>query len=704
MGSIFRIARAEFIKIFKRPTVYIMAFVLAGIIGGSLFLFNPIKKENTFVDMVGTSTTATISVLNDKFLNDVSYKSTYDSYSSDANNEISFFKNITQRKLDLTEAYNNLNTSLNKFMNDISENEVDEFFTNFQKFNSTFKNDDVVTDISTSDQPQFVKDYYTSEIYTSIRNDLDTLKASLENLNAQGTEKLIAYFKSTESNNFSNASNLILRAYNTGYNPSVSFLESYITKITNTQSNYIALVGAGSVSTGSANTARLQLKREVESFKNYVENIVEYDKHTFAVIDNTNYTTFKNNIDSFINALNIKEGSETNLATHQTIINKLQSNNYVTSISQVIKDIMLLSSDMELLDSLTKTYDEMQTRITAQLEVINEYATSKSTSKDINVLNTYNTYVTRYKEMNVSLKNYVYYSILNDLVKDFSNSEVQNFYGKEFNGVYNEYEINEKIVKNNYYIKNDIYSYELDNVFSFNTNSGSETSAYDFMYFALKISTLVIIVFSIFMAANIFASEHDSGTIKLLLMRPFKRHKIVSGKLLATLFFSTIFLLFSTLISFIIGACVYTLPSTPILVVFNASNAFKIHPALLMIIYVFFTLLEIIFYCILSSALCTLFKSYAGAITISFVTYFITIAMNIGFGNSLWYSYSPFVNINLFKFFGNGFITNQNSVLSSFFSTPMLGNMDYFVSLGITAGLMAFLLAITYVIFKRRDY
>lgn len=700
MGSIFRIAKAELIKIFKRPTVYIMAFVLAGIIGGSLFLFNPVKKEDTFVNLAGTSTTATISVLNDKFQNDNTYKAKYDSYSIDAKNEIDFFKNISQRRIELNETYTALDLSLNKFAGEITENEIDEFFENFGNFNNLFINDSVV--LTLDSQPQFVKDYYQSQIYSDTKNELQTQIASLQSLNSQGSDKLTTYLKSSE--NFTNVSNLCQKAYDIALNESVSLLITYIEEIKETQKNYITLVGAGSVSTGNANTSRLQLKREVENFKNFVIDIIEYDKHTFAVIENSNYNTFKNNIDNFIKALEIKDGSETNLATHQTIKNKLEANNYISSISKVINNIVFLDANKELLDSLTKTYDEMQIKITEQLNIINEYAILKASSKDINILNNFNTYVTKYKEMNLALKNYVYYSILDDLVDDYSSSQIQKFYGKEFYGVYNEYEINELISKNNYYIKNNMYSYELDNVFSFNTNSGNETSAYDFMYFAIKISTMVIIVFSIFMAANIFASEHDSGTIKLLLMRPFKRHKIVSGKLLATMFFSTIFLLFSTLISFIIGACMYTLPSTPILVVFNSTNAFRIHPALLILIFVLFTLLEIIFYCILSSALCTLFKSYAGAITISFVTYFITIAMNIGFGNKLWYSYSPFVNINLFKFFGNGFITNQNSILSSVFNTPMLGNMNYFLSLGITAGLMAILLAITYVVFKRRDY
>ena len=165
------------------------------------------------------------------------------------------------------------------------------------------------------------------------------------------------------------------------------------------------------------------------------------------------------------------------------------------------------------------------------------------------------------------------------------------------------------------------------------------------------------------------------------------------------------FLVFSTVVSTIIGFTTFrTDATTPILAVFNGSVAFKFNPMILFAIYLFFSLIEIIFYVILSSTLCTLFKSYAGAVTGSFVAYFATIAMNMGLGSKLWYSYSPFVNLNLFKYFGNGFISNPNSTFAGLFSTPMLGNMNYFLSLGLSAGLMALLLAITYVVFKRRDY
>lgn len=708
MGSIFRIARAELIKIFKRPTVYIMAFVLAALIGGSLFLFNPTKKEDTSVNLAGNSTNVAVSTLSTKFNDDASYKTKYDSYFNDAVAEINFYDYLATYKANIENTYENTYKYLIKFEDEIKSEEITEFFSNFEDFITIYKNENVATDIASSNQPQFLKDFYMSDEYKTILNDLQTTYSTWQALNSQSETKLTSYLKTNEglTNNYKTAKKLIEKAYTTGRTPSIAYLNFSIENIKSLTNTYYLEIGNGSdrASRGYTETARKAIENAIKDYKTALKNIVEYEPYTFAIVEYKTYMEFSKNIDAYIKAISIKEGSETSLAAHQAIKNKLDANSYTSKIAAISNEITFLNCDSTLLKSLTKTSTEVTTKVEKCYDNITNYVAKNATSKEASRINTFNKYVSTYKEINLSFKNYVHYSILNNILSEYNNSKVQNFYGKQFYNTYSEYETKEQITKNKYYLTNDIYSFELNNVFAFNTNSGNETSAYDFMFFAIKISTMIIIIFSIFMAANIFASEHDSGTIKLLLIRPFKRHKIVSGKLLATLFFSTTFLLFSTLISSIIGVCVFGINTTPILAVFNASYAFKFNPILLMVLFFLFTLLEIIFYVILSSAVCTLFKSYAGAVTVSFVAYFITLAMNIGFGKMLWYSYSPFVNLNLFKFFGNGFIQNSNSILSMFFNTPMLGNMNYFVSLGISSGIVAILLAVTYVIFKRRDY
>lgn len=703
MGSIFRIAKAELIKMFKRPTVYIMAFILAGAICGSLFLFSPSKKEDTSVNMGVVTASTTINTYSEKFKNDPTYKSKFDESTTLAEAEILFFQKINEHLLTLDTNYKNLIESINPISStaetSVADTQCTTLCSNFSNYIDAFKKANLVSNNSLENQPDFVQDYYNSTLHTNTVNELEKLNTNISALN---TTTVVTYLKNV--GNYNNLLSIIDTSYETARNPTTAFLKYNIKNIEDILTGFYEAVGLGANGTTTANSKRRTLVDNVQKYKIYVSNIIEYNNHTFAVIKDSDYKVFKNNIDTFINAIEIKDG-DPNLSQNQIVMTKIKNANYVKTISEVIDQISMLDCDNELLSDLSSTIEEIKKRTEKKYNEITSFASTNGSSKDLNKLSEFNDLISEYKAMQVSLKNYVYYSVQNDTLKSFSNAEVQKFYGDEYLNVYNSYQIKEQITQYKYYIDNDIYSFELGNVFAFNMNSTNETTGFDFMYFALEIATVIIIVFSIFTAASVFAAEHDSGTIKLLLIRPFKRHKIVTGKLLATLFFSTIFLIFSTIVSAIIGFTVYPVEQlTPILAVFNATTAFKFNPIVLISIYIVFTLLEIIFYVILSSALCTLFKSYAGAVTGSFVAYFVTIAMNIGFGKQLWYSYSPFVNVNLFKYFGNGFLSNPNSSLSSFFNTPMLGNMNYFVSLGISTGLVAILLAITYIVFKRRDY
>ena len=61
--GVFRIARAEFIKIFKKPSVYLMGVILAAVLVLSLLFFEPIGKQNYTVNLDGT----TVGKIYDKF-------------------------------------------------------------------------------------------------------------------------------------------------------------------------------------------------------------------------------------------------------------------------------------------------------------------------------------------------------------------------------------------------------------------------------------------------------------------------------------------------------------------------------------------------------------------------------------------------------------------------------------------------------------
>lgn len=96
-----------------------------------------------------------------------------------------------------------------------------------------------------------------------------------------------------------------------------------------------------------------------------------------------------------------------------------------------------------------------------------------------------------------------------------------------------------EIEKNNYYLDNDI-----------------QPVGYAAWQFVLDNSMLLSIVslLTIIVAAGIVANEFRWGTIKLLLIRPISRSKILLSKYISVLLFALITLLFVVFFSWIIGA------------------------------------------------------------------------------------------------------------------------------------------------------
>jgi len=95
------------------------------------------------------------------------------------------------------------------------------------------------------------------------------------------------------------------------------------------------------------------------------------------------------------------------------------------------------------------------------------------------------------------------------------------------------------IEKNNYYLENDIQP----------TSFGAWQYVLDNKGLLSIVSLLTIIV-----AAGIVANEFRWGTIKLLLIRPISRTKILASKYIAVLLFAFFTLLFVLVFSWIIGA------------------------------------------------------------------------------------------------------------------------------------------------------
>nr|WP_273851506.1 ABC transporter permease subunit [Pseudalkalibacillus spartinae] len=95
------------------------------------------------------------------------------------------------------------------------------------------------------------------------------------------------------------------------------------------------------------------------------------------------------------------------------------------------------------------------------------------------------------------------------------------------------------IAINEYRLENDIPPLASDSIWSFMDSSTGVVS--------------LISIFTIIIGAGVIASEYSWGTIKLLLIRPASRTKILASKFIATLLFALFSLVILYISSFIIG-------------------------------------------------------------------------------------------------------------------------------------------------------
>ena len=146
----------------------------------------------------------------------------------------------------------------------------------------------------------------------------------------------------------------------------------------------------------------------------------------------------------------------------------------------------------------------------------------------------------------------------------------------------------------------------------------------------------------------------------------------------------------------------FGLDMTPILAVFNASSAFVISPALLILIYIVMLLFKILFYVLLATMISVVFRSNVGAVAVSILIYFISALFAVLFTGSYWYAFLPFAGSDLFKFFGGNLIVQDNP-LAIALSSPLFYNSSFIVSIfTVTVSILIFIV-ISYTTFKKRE-
>lgn len=709
MRGIFRVTRAEFNKIFKRPAVYIMGAVMALVCIISLFTFAPTSRTDNrillskdsananyqlFVGSSGSNNKASFDatiLTTDDLISSVEFKTTHDNTAIQFKDKLNdIYKSISSNNNDPTKDYL---AELKQLLLDAStffDYDDDQMDSLEEYYKLLLQCDKVDVDYELSKAIYSGHNYFTTlqdqvlDIYTTIKNINDY-------------ETMTSVF---DANNFLKTLNNIFDHYIDYIPYTLDCIVDDIKGVETIFKKYYSKLGSSTSAPPSSKDQGKRivtmLKDKIEEYKKIIDTIVNKDSK-IALITTKNKSQLDIVVKRVTDIVDVQILESDTNSKFNEIAEELNNDNYIKQFYSFNDRLIYIdySSNIFLgkLKSIQKTLATNKEALTEQIESLkNDVSTTRISNS-----------ITSYYLMTRSYNSLIEDTITDHITNGLDQSTITKLYSYDLSD-FNAYDLNNAITYNNYYLKSNTYSNSYLDSFEYSKNIGYETSAYDYIYSSLKVCSILIILFTMMMAAYLISSEQDSGTIKLLLMRPYKRSKILAAKMLATLFFSLTFLLLAIIISVVGGLATYGLPTlSTVLVSFNSTQIFKTTPIVLLLIYVATIILDIIFFLIIAYFVSIVFKSFAGAISVSFITILLTIVLNIALPNTIAYKFIPFTNISLFRYFGHN-SGSATGFISSILATPIQSSMTIWLSL-IVCGVFAFILyLITRLIFSKRDY
>jgi ABC-2 type transport system permease protein len=213
-----------------------------------------------------------------------------------------------------------------------------------------------------------------------------------------------------------------------------------------------------------------------------------------------------------------------------------------------------------------------------------------------------------------------------------------------------------------------------------------------FWGFVIEVQHIIqlITLFTVILAAGSVANEFSWGTIKLLLIRPASRAKILLSKYMATLLFAICMLLFLLVFSFIVGALIFGVEN--IRDPYLAYQAGKVVETS-MILHVFrvygLNSVSLVMMATFAFMISAVFRNSSLAIGLASFLMFTGSQITMILANKFeWAKYSLFANTNLMQYI-DGVPPVEGMTMS--FSIMML--LVYFVAFN----------SLTWLIFKKRD-
>lgn len=341
----------------------------------------------------------------------------------------------------------------------------------------------------------------------------------------------------------------------------------------------------------------------------------------------------------------------------ENLINKIYYPNYANSVKKFTQEGNYYLVTAERSEIVLTKLSQMNSLATQD----EDYNTNKNNILEVNNLfNEYRHIVNIYKTLLSSSLDIVLMDCVGiDNIKDIKFLENTNYYStKELNAEFK------------YYIEHDTNESMYASPLSFDFTSNSEITGYDYSYFTMSIFGVILIMFAVMFASYSIAGETKDGTMRFVAIRPVNRTSIIMGKFLAICIMSLILLIFSGLISFIVGGVVFGINANNILTVINSSTVLVVHPMVSLIIYLCSIYLQLLVYISIAMMLTSFLKSDLFAFVLTVLFFIVNTMLPAFFGATSWLMFYPFTALNLYAFMGGSSIAS-NTILGKIF-TPIV--------------------------------
>ena len=677
----FKLYRLEFKKLISNPITIVGLVVLAVMMISLAFLYSPTPVYTSSEDI----SSGTISEIYYDYQNNQITELRTKLYQS--NDIIEYYDKLKTREDKLNESseliminFNNLSSIFNSGDKKLINENAKTLFDNFEIYSDLLTNFSDIHEISYINNIAGNNEYINNIYFHKVREVYGTLS---EYYNTDGDNfgtlayRLLANMdlKGLLDKSKNIALNFIYYTLNLDYDRIMDSYTAY--------RDHIASVSLRYYNETVAKEKLYALIADMQEFATLLNQLIDYNYK--IVIAKESIIT---NATKSINSANIVlAGDVGGLQSHKDLIADFNKTKVITYINDFINNFKIISVDSQSVKNLSnyvtlafENFETNNTAITKGYEQNNSLLLSNSIAKQNSLANSLVSLVNNY----ITVTCYSQYDIYNKYLDD--------------NQIY---ACKSQIALDEYYIANNTYNNEIDTNFQPNYQVNSEISCYDYVVYAVKIASILIVVYLIYIITNSLSGELANGNLRITLMAPYKRSTVLFAKLLAIFTLMIIMMFISIIASGITGVLTFGESTNTIVTVFNSSSIVTLSPIVSVIIFGLCQIFAIV--CLLSVVI---------MLSVMIKNFFVSLAVNVVTMAGVFaltkislpiMSFLPTNNFNLNKYF-YAFTYNGENIMNRILDGVSYSVQDFYISLIIALVTFAIVNIISYQVFKRKSY